>query len=151
MSQVSGCERAWTSASSTQTRPIKSAALTLALVALVLGVIAAGFDPAGSRGSSEALRPIANTPPHLFDPEGRPLLGELIGRDTIVRIYDSPDGRRYTVCDLSGDVMATNLTQSEVSDRFPQIDLNRLILEPAPGNHGAIMSAEPHSRFGPNE
>lgn len=150
-SQVSACERAWRTATANHPRPIKSAALTLALVALVLGVIAAGFDPAGSRGSPSAPRPIAIPQPHLFDPHGRPLLGELIGRDAIVRIYDSPDGPRYTICDLSGDVMAEGLTPSEVAERFPQIDLHRLILEPAPEMHGPIMSAEPHAHFSPNE
>lgn len=153
MSQVSGAERAWQGAVFRQPRPIKSAALTLALVVLVLGFIAATFQPFGSRGDVgvglvDSGRAGARDGPRLLDDRGRMLFGELIGRESMVRIYEVGGELRYTVRGLDGTVLGEDLTASEVAERFPHLDLHRLFLEPS---SGAMMSAEPVSRYRPDE
>lgn len=97
-------------------------------------VIALGFlwvtsqvDPGASRateGDVQTSPNVAGVDSPIFS------LGTLEGRDYNVRLISTPAGPRYTVSDLFGTVLATDLGVEELYDRFPQLAVDRMISSP---------------------
>jgi len=80
----------------------------------------------------------------------RRLLGEIVGRNHIVRVHATQDGPRYTVCDPEGLVLEADLMAEEVYHFFPELDIKSLHFghpeetdsEPIP-----LMLADPNDPF----
>jgi len=64
------------------------------------------------------------------DAELPPSLGTFEGRDYVLRVSAGPDGPRYTVTDASGLVLADGLTQQQVYERFPELQLETMTAGP---------------------
>lgn len=64
-------------------------------------------------------------------PHGWSSLGLLEGPEYYTLIYSSPDGPRYTVCALSGQVLLADLPAEDVYRAFPTLDLAGMRLDPA--------------------
>lgn len=140
-------------AGAAQNSRIRPMSLLLACAALAVAIFAVRFEPVGSRGDMLDSGLFGDSPRTLHNAAGDPLVGELVSRDVIVRIYSTGEGLRYTVCRPDGAVLADGLTSSEVGDQFPDLDLDRLFFEPGSGieRPGALMSAEPISGRTPHE
>ncbi|TVQ33860.1 MAG: hypothetical protein EA376_01080 [Phycisphaeraceae bacterium] len=66
---------------------------------------------------------------------GRASLGTLEGSRYILQIHATTEGPRYTVTDITGAVLAEDLSADEVDSKFPEIDIEGMILPPfAPGS-----------------
>ena len=50
----------------------------------------------------------------------------LIGAEHLVRVDSRSGATVYTVCDRSGNVLASNLTQEQLGERFPALRLEDL-------------------------
>lgn len=105
-----------------------------------VGSIKAGGQ--GGRGAAASVqRPAARS------------MGELIGRDYLVRIIATDDGPRYTVCTLQGDVLETDLAAADVYRLFPGLDLESLQFGsngPTDGHEalsGPLMLVDPSGPF----
>lgn len=68
---------------------------------------------------------------------GKSLL-TLIGTEHLVRVDSRSGATVYTVCDRSGNVLAANLTQEQLGDRFPTLRLEDLHAQ-----SDALMIADP--------
>jgi hypothetical protein len=78
------------------------------------------------------------TPPQI-DAQGRAFLGKLVGREHQVWIFGTKEQPVYTVLDLKGNVLASELLADEVYQQFPDLPVHELRFD---GPSGAIMSAE---------
>jgi hypothetical protein len=96
--------------------------------------IAIWAQPTGSSAHQGA--PPARPMPPIRGPA---YLGQLEGRDHIVKVYSTADGPRYTVCDHAGRVLARGLAADGVYRDFPGLDIGSLHAGPG----GALMLAEP--------
>lgn len=63
-------------------------------------------------------------------PKGWKLLGSLQGKQFLVRAYASPEGPRYTVYSIKGELLQADLPADEVYRAFPDVDLENMQLEP---------------------
>lgn len=75
------------------------------------------IDAAGLAGHHA----IPNAPAR--DRHGRPSLGTLVGSSHFLWIYAGIDQPRYTVLDLLGQVLASDLTATQVYEAFPELDI----------------------------
>lgn len=62
----------------------------------------------------------------------------LIGAEHLVRVDSRSGATVYTVCDRSGNVLASNLTQEQLGERFPALRLEDLHAQ-----SDALMIADP--------
>jgi anti-sigma factor RsiW len=62
----------------------------------------------------------------------------LIGAEHMVRVDSRSGATVYTVCDRSGNVLAANLTQEQLGERFPALRLEDLHAQ-----SDALMIADP--------
>lgn len=58
------------------------------------------------------------------------LLGQMEGRNYIVRVYSGEDEPRYTVCTLSGEPIIEDLYADEVYTYFPNLDIESMQFGP---------------------
>ena len=58
------------------------------------------------------------------------LLGEMVGRNYVVRVYSGEDEPRYTVCTLGGEPIIKNLYADEVYTYFPNLDIESMQFGP---------------------
>lgn len=58
------------------------------------------------------------------------LLGEMVGRNYVVRVYSGEDEPRYTVCTLGGESIIKNLYADEVYTYFPNLDIESMQFGP---------------------
>ena len=118
------------------------------MVAVIADPLASKADPAGDRASGGdggvgvMIQPRAVEALPLRDERGRPLLGELVGSEYLVRIFGSEDEPRYTVCTLGGTVLADDLFADEVYREFPDLDIPSLQFGQDDAI-GALMMADP--------
>lgn len=89
-------------------------------------------------------------------PRHWPVLGLLEGPEYYTLIHSSPDGPRYTVCALNGQVLLADLPADDVYRAFPTLDVSGMRLDPPdlpPGGEAqrqeseALMLADPGSQF----
>ncbi len=98
--------------------------------------IASMIKPDNSRASDivPSMEPVQSAP--ATNDQGWPLLGEIVGVETRVWIYGSPEGPRYTITTHDGWVMMQDLLADEVYRNFPDLDVENMLLEPAPSPLG---------------
>jgi hypothetical protein len=99
----------------------------LAAVGLGVIVVAASYKPAPA--PSSAAIPIAEAAS----------LGWIAGPAFRIQIFATRDGTRYDVHDASGRRIAESVTQSELAERFPGININAMTAS----DHPPLMLADP--------
>ena len=88
--------------------------------------------------SEDISRRLSQTP----HPKGWRLVGQLEGRENRLLMFASPEGPRYTVYSLAGDLLAPDLAADDVYRAFPDLDLSTLHDLPA-SDGKAIMLVTP--------
>jgi len=68
--------------------------------------------------------------PPASDAQGRANLGVLVGPSLFVWVYGGTDGVRYTVADLTGQVLSAGLTADEVYGAFPEVNIPEMQFGP---------------------
>ncbi len=72
------------------------------------------------------------------------LIGQLVGREYLVKIHAGTEGARYSVCTLYGETIAARLKADEVYQRFPELDIEAMRLDPADEQLGQqLMMVDP--------
>lgn len=105
-----------------------------------VGTLVAGGQ--GGRATIEPVQKQAGTP-----------MGELIGREYLVRLTATDEGTRYTVCTLGGEVLESGLEAGDVYRLFPGLDLETLRFGPDGANGsddvlpGPLMLVDPRTPF----
>lgn len=78
------------------------------------------------------------------DAQGNVLIGALVGSDYAIWVYSSAAGPQYTVADRSGRVLASGLGATQVFERFPQIPVTELRMQPTDPSMGEpLMLVDP--------
>lgn len=89
-------------------------------------------------------------------PRHWPVLGLLEGPEYYTLIHSSPDGPRFTVCALNGQVLLADLPADDVYRAFPTLDVSGMRLDPPDLPSGgeplrpeseALMLADPGAQF----
>ncbi len=87
-------------------------------------------QPKSARDSSISQQPVIARPEVISEPQqsdpsdkasGDPVVGHLKTRDKFITIRTGPDGPLYTVRSRSGEVLAVDLSATELSAKFPQL------------------------------
>lgn len=104
--------------------------------------LASAFNPAPSTASDAFVPGIVDDSPRrtgsIIDallsrrhPKRWTNLGMMEGAEYLVLVYGAPEGARYTVCSLQGEVLAPDLAAEEVYRAFPDINIPGMRLDPA--------------------
>lgn len=114
-----------------------AAASVLVIALVVIAKMAAprvgmAGSPAGALGSD-----ITRIDPHSEEI----LLGELVGRDLVLRFY-AGEPIRYTLLDDRGRMLAILHTADELVSRFPDLPIEQLLAE---SGRPAVMFVDPGS------
>jgi hypothetical protein len=73
----------------------------------------AGLALAGVAGCADPVAPEAPAP--------GPVIGHIRGRDQTITVYSSPSGPRFAVSDLSGKLVASDLSAEAFEARHPDL------------------------------
>ncbi|MBL8763322.1 MAG: hypothetical protein JNM07_03535 [Phycisphaerae bacterium] len=121
------------------------------LAAFIVGATVLGaasmMDPTRSRAGVEVTpgretRPTSAGAPAVV--ETRVVLGQLVGREHLVKIYAGAAGPRYTVSTPDGQILREDLSATDAIRLFPALKLEGLISDPTDAPAGTpLMSAEP--------
>lgn len=130
---------------------VRTLALIIAGAALFLGVASVIKPPPRSASANvpPAVSPFgAPAPTHpprteAAHPKGWKLIGTLEGTQHMVRCWATPDGPRYSVYTLSGQLLQADLPADEVYRAFPDIELENLRADPPAGRSTLMMADTP--------
>jgi hypothetical protein len=129
--------------------PVATRVLMVFALLLVFVVVGSALDPRESKAAARRFAPRAAPPQPAASAAadettgGRPL-GSLRGASYCVLITSGPDGPLYTVSSLDGNILASDLTQDEVWQNFPGLDIDRLTAESeATGIGEPVMYVDP--------
>jgi len=101
-------------------------------VAVFLGVFFAAarmIDPFSSSATTMnlgAARPAPIEAPNTRVQTVPALIGTLTGAEYSLDIFVTPGGLRYTVRDLAGNVLAEQIGDDEVYEKFPSLDISTM-------------------------
>jgi hypothetical protein len=109
---------------------------------LLLGVAGAVIVLAG-----RAIRPFGSsaTPPARGGQPAKAIvapahsgkeLGQLVGRDLRVVVHSAPEGPLYSVVAANGEILAANLTETEVGQQFPGLEIETMTADVHPDGRG---------------
>jgi hypothetical protein len=98
------------------------------------GVAAMALFLAGFAFIADNLRPFETAAIQRDGESAGTLVGELVGRDYIIRIRAGEDGPLFTVCDPDGRILESDLRADEVNQHFPDLDMERLHFEAEAGD-----------------
>ncbi len=118
---------------------------SVGVVALVVGAWSM-FDPSSSTatpaiqgsGLGTSISPHNQIRPLVSD-DGRSSLGELVGREHIVKIFSKDGEIVYDIHELNGSLLASDLTPREAYESFPDLELENLHFGPDEGPTAVMM------------
>ncbi|HBS28660.1 MAG TPA: hypothetical protein DEB06_04230 [Phycisphaerales bacterium] len=91
--------------------------------ARLIGPISSRATPA-DLGAASGVQPAIG--PNTRTRELPALIGSLVGAEYGLDIFITRDGLRYTVKDAQGHTLAESITDAEVYERFPALDLSTM-------------------------